>query len=176
MLEKEIAGKDNEIAQFIQQSEELNKTIDDLKAQSANQQSEISEQKDKYLRLYADFENFRKRVARERIELIDTANEHLMQAIVPIIDDFERAMKVMQTSSEKEGIQLIYNKLYRSLEQKGLKPMEVIGHVFDLDLHEAITQVPAPTEDMKGKVIDEVEKGYFLGEKVIRFAKVVIGN
>ncbi|WP_128544179.1 nucleotide exchange factor GrpE [Larkinella soli] len=141
---------------------------------------ELGELKDKYLRLYADFENFRRRTAKEKIDLISTANEGLLVALLPVLDDFERAMKSAETTTEvdalKEGVQLIYNKFNKVLEAKGLKPMESKGQVFDADLHESITQFPAPTDDLKGKVIDEVEKGYFLNEKVIRFAKVIVGS
>jgi len=143
-------------------------------------EAEVTELKDKYLRLYADFENFRRRTAKEKLDLISNANEELMKAVLPIVDDFERAMASFDTVSEiaplKEGVGLIYNKFSKTLEAKGLKPMTAKGEVFDADLHESITQFPAPTEDLKGKVIDEVEKGYFLNEKVIRYAKVVIGS
>ncbi|QHT72040.1 nucleotide exchange factor GrpE [Rhodocytophaga rosea] len=142
--------------------------------------AELAETKDKYMRLYADFENFRRRTSKEKLEYMKSASEDVIKAILPVLDDFERAQKslVSQEGSDpaKEGIQLIYNKLYKTLEQKGLKPMESIGKSFDLELHESITQVPAPSEDLKGKIIDEVEKGYFLHDKVIRFAKVIIGS
>ena len=141
-------------------------------------EAEITELKDKYLRLYADFENFRRRTAKEKLELISSANEELMKAVLPVVDDFERAMASFETVSEiaplKEGVGLIYNKFSKTLEGKGLKPMVAKGEVFDADLHESITQFPVPSEDLKGKVIDEIEKGYFLNEKVIRYAKVVV--
>ncbi|MEZ4902443.1 MAG: nucleotide exchange factor GrpE [Spirosomataceae bacterium] len=143
-------------------------------------ESELSELKDKYLRLFADFENFRRRTAKEKLELIGTANEELMKAVLPVVDDFERAMGSFETVTEiaplKEGVGLIFTKLSKTLESKGLKQMVSKGEVFNADLHESITQFPAPTEDLKGKVIDEVEKGYFLNEKVIRYAKVVVGS
>jgi len=142
--------------------------------------AELAELKDKYLRLYADFENFRRRTSREKLDLIANANEGLLVALLPVLDDFERAMKSMENATEvdalKEGVQLIYHKLFKTLEGKGLKPMTANGEVFNADLHESVTQFPAPSEDLKGKVIDELEKGYYLNEKVIRFAKVVIGN
>ncbi|AQG82326.1 nucleotide exchange factor GrpE [Spirosoma montaniterrae] len=145
---------------------------------SANQ--EIAELKDKYLRLYADFENFRRRTAKEKLDLIGNANEGLLQALIPVVDDFERAMLSIEKTDDiaaiKEGIALIYNKLFKTLETKGLRPMVSKGEPFDADLHESITQFPAPSEDLKGKVIDEVEKGYFLNDKVIRFAKVIVGS
>ena len=142
--------------------------------------SELAELKDKYIRLYADFENLRRRTAKEKLELVSTATEGLMVALIPVLDDFGRALKSAETTSDidalKEGVQLIFNKFYKVLESKGLKPMEAQGQVFDADLHESIAQFPAPSSDQKGKVIDEVEKGYFLNDKVIRFAKVVVGS
>jgi molecular chaperone GrpE len=141
--------------------------------------SQVNETKDKYLRLFADFENYRRRVAKEKLEFFTTANEDLIKALLPVLDDFERAQKSFEGGGDleaiKQGVALIYSKLYRVLEQKGVKPIEAAGETFDPDLHEAITQFPAPSDDLKGKVVDVVEKGYFLGEKVIRYAKVVVG-
>ncbi len=140
---------------------------------------ELAEMKDKYLRLYADFENFRRRTARERLELIGTANADTMKNILPVVDDFERAIKSFDATTEvkplKEGVDLIYQKLYKTLESKGLKPMKTVGLPFDAELHESIAQFPAPNPELKGMVVDEVEKGYFLNDKVIRYAKVVVG-
>lgn len=140
---------------------------------------ELALANDKYLRLYAEFDNFRRRTTKERIDLLQTAGREIMVSLIPVLDDFERAAKAMETSTDvnavKEGVALIQNKLTGILTQKGLKPMESIGQPFDADLHEAITNIPAPTDDMKGKVIDEMEKGYYLNDTVIRFAKVVVG-
>lgn len=141
---------------------------------------EVEEAKDKYLRLYSEFENFRRRNAKERMDLIKTASSDLVSDLIPTIDDFERAKKANETQEDvklvKEGFDLIYNKLVKTLQAKGLKVMETEkGTPFDADLHEAVTQFPVEDEKMKGKIIDTVEKGYFLGDKVIRFAKVVIG-
>jgi molecular chaperone GrpE len=141
---------------------------------------EVAELKDKYLRLYSEFENYRRRTAKERLDLIKTASEDLMTEILPVVDDFERAFKAHQKESDaskvREGNQLVFHKLLRILEQKGLKPMEDLsGKPFDAETQEAITQIASPNEEMKGKVIDVVENGYTLGDKVIRFAKVVIG-
>jgi len=143
--------------------------------------AEVQELKDKYLRLYSEFENYRRRTAKERLELIKTASEDVLKDLIPVVDDFERAIKAADKDENiqniKEGELLIYNKLLRGLESKGLKPMnDLIGENFDSDTQEAITQIPAPADDMKGKVIDVVEKGYTLGDKVIRYAKVVIGS
>ncbi len=141
--------------------------------------NEVSELKDKYLRLYSEFENFRKRTIKEKTDLSRTASEDVIKAVIPVLDDFERARKSFEESDEtksiREGVDLIYNKLYKTLEGKGLKPMTSLHEAFNPELHEAITQIPAPSEDLKGKVVDEIEKGYFLNEKVVRFAKVVTG-
>ncbi|MFY0608105.1 MAG: nucleotide exchange factor GrpE [Cyclobacteriaceae bacterium] len=139
-------------------------------------QSELTESKDKYLRLYSEFENFRRRTAKEKIDLIGSANKDLMENLVPVLDDFERAMNAMgEDDAAKEGTELIYNKFKKVLETKGLKKMEVKkGDDFNDDFHEAITQIPAE-EELAGKVVDVVENGYFLGEKIVRFAKVVTG-
>jgi molecular chaperone GrpE len=142
-------------------------------------QNEIAEQKDKYLRLYSEFENFRRRTAKEKLELIQAANEKLINALLPVVDDFERAEKSLKEKNDKDldGVFLIYNKFKKTLDQHGVKVMDVSqGSDFNADLHEAITQIPAPQENLKGKIVDVVEKGYLLNEKVIRFAKVVVGS
>ncbi|MVM37681.1 nucleotide exchange factor GrpE [Spirosoma sp. HMF3257] len=142
--------------------------------------SELAELKDKYLRLYADFENFRRRTAKEKLDLISNANEGVLKALIPVVDDFERAMQSIENTNDvgalKEGVSLIYTKLFKTLEGKGLKPMTSKGEPFNADLHESVTQFPAPSDDLKGKVIDEIEKGYYLNDKVIRFAKVIVGS
>jgi molecular chaperone GrpE len=142
---------------------------------------ELEEQKDKYLRLYSEFDNFRRRTSKEKIDFFKTANEDLIVSLLPVLDDFERAQKAFVETKEKdalsEGIGLIYNKLFKTLEIKGLKPMEIFpGSDFNSELHEAITKSPAPSEELKGKIIDVLEKGYTLNDKVIRFAKVIIGS
>ncbi len=141
---------------------------------------EVAELKEKYLRLYADFENFRRRTSKEKLELIGTANADLVRSLLPVIDDFERASNSFETSSDlealKEGVNLIYQKFFKTLESKGVKPMNAVGENFDAEIHESVAQFPAQSEDMKGKVIDEVEKGYFLNDKVVRYAKVVVGQ
>lgn len=143
-------------------------------------QAEAAEWKDKYLRLYAEFENFRTRSSREKMALISTATEGLMKELLPVMDDFERSLKAMDTAGDvdslREGVQLVYHKFSGILQQKGLKAMEAIGQAFDADFHEAVTQIPAPSPEQKGLVIDEIEKGYSLHEKTIRFAKVIIGS
>lgn len=142
--------------------------------------NELSEAKDKYLRLVAEFENFRKRTAKERLELSMTAGKEMIQAMLPVMDDCDRAEKQIGSSDDivqvKEGISLVFNKLRTTLQQKGLKAMDAMNQPFDPDLHEAITEIPVPAEDMKGKVIDVTEPGYYLNDKLIRHAKVVVGK
>jgi len=143
-------------------------------------QEDLQKEKDKFLRLFAEFENYKKRTTRERIELFSTASEDVMKSLLPILDDFDRAYSEMSKSKEKDllkGVKLISNKLKDTLKSKGLAEVEVKqGDVFNADDHEAITQIPAPSKDLKGKIIDVIEKGYALGDKVIRFPKVIIGQ
>ncbi|MFM1884623.1 MAG: hypothetical protein RL168_807 [Bacteroidota bacterium] len=139
---------------------------------------EIQALKDQNLRLYAEFENFRRRNARERLDLMATANEKVIKAILPVVDDFERALKnIAADSPERVGLELIYTKLLNTLKAEGLKEMELTtGQVFDVETMEAITNIPAPSPELAGKVVDQIEKGYRLGEKIIRYAKVVVGE
>ena len=160
---------------FSEEIETLTEEVHEL-SEAEKLQAELYELKDKYLRLYSDFDNFRKRTAKEKLEMIHSASERVIVDIIPVIDDIERATANAQEGEISEGIQLIFNKLYNTLTTKGLKPMDAKGTVFNADLHEAITQFPAPTEEDKGKVFDVVEKGYYLNDKVIRFAKVVVAN
>ncbi|WP_223552094.1 nucleotide exchange factor GrpE [Aestuariivivens sp. NBU2969] len=143
-------------------------------------QAELQQEKDKFLRLFAEFENYKKRTSKERIDLFKTASQDVMVALLPVLDDFDRAYLEISKSKEKEllkGVELISNKLKTTLEQKGLSQMKVEqGDEFNADNHEAITQIPAPSDNLKGKIIDVIEKGYTLGDKVIRFPKVVIGQ
>lgn len=142
---------------------------------------ELASLKDKYLRLFADFENFRKRNARERLELVQTANKELMLALLPVLDDFDRAFKNLgdKISGDPvfEGFKLIHHKMQDIMIHKGLKPMEIsTGKPFDVEMMEAVTNIPAPSDELKGKVVDEIERGYLLGDKVLRYAKVVVGE
>lgn len=143
-------------------------------------QSELASLKDKYLRQVAEFDNFRKRNAKERMELIQTAGKDVIVSLLEVLDDCERAEKQIKNSQDldaiREGLQLVFHKLRNTLQSKGLKVMESSGKEFNPDMHEAITEIPAPSEEMKGKVIDEIEKGYYLNDKIIRFAKVVVGK
>ena len=141
-------------------------------------EEKLKELNDKYLRLYSEYDNYRKRTANEKIELIKTAAESTILSLLPVLDDFERALPTMENAEDKthyEGMMLIYNKLKRTLEQKGLEEIKAVGEPFNTDEHEALTQIPAPSEDMKDKVIDVVQKGYKLNGKVIRYARVVVG-
>ena len=143
-------------------------------------QLKFAEMNDRYLRLYSEFDNYRKRSARERVEFAKTAASDTFTAILPVLDDFDRAAKAMENAEDiavvKEGMQLIYHKFRSILISKGLEEMNAQGETFDADFHEAITSIPSPDDSMKGKVVDEVEKGYSLNGKVIRFAKVVVGS
>lgn len=146
----------------------------------AELEEQVSMLNDKYLRIYSEFDNFRKRTAKERVELLNMAGADVIKSLLPVVDDFERAIrnneKATDVASVNEGINLIAQKLRSILNKSGLTPIESIGQPFDVDQHEAITNIPAPTPDLKGKVVDEVEKGYTLNGKVIRFAKVVVGS
>ena len=143
-------------------------------------QEKLDAEKDRYLRLFAEFENFKKRTSKERIEMFKTAGQDVIVSLLPVLDDFERALKEIKRQEDDvlfEGIQLIHNKFKDILQQKGLSVIEInTGDAFNADTHEAVTQIPAPSEDLKGKIIDVIEKGYSLGDKIIRFPKVVIGQ
>jgi molecular chaperone GrpE len=171
------------------ENEKVNETTQENKSEGSEKneqervaalEAKVNELNDKYLRLYSEYDNFRKRTAKEKIDLIQTAGEDVFKSILPVIDDFERAIKSNSETSDvkavNDGVNLIYNKLRSTLTSKGLQEMKTVGETFDADIHEAITNIPAPSEDMKGKVIDELEKGYSLNGKIIRFAKVVIGQ
>lgn len=176
-IENPESDKNDENQEIVSEADGQENKVADEKETLKN---EVAELKDKHLRLYSEFENFRRRNAKEKIDLVKTANEEVLASLLPVLDDFIRAQQSMEeakdTGSIKEGINLIYHKLFKTLESKGLKAMESVGKEFDSELHEAISQVPAPSEDLKGKVVNEVEKGYYLNDKVIRFAKVIIGS
>jgi len=154
--------------------------IEILKSQIALEEQKYNESQDKYLRLSAEFDNYRKRTLKEKSDLLKTAGEDTIIKVLPVLDDFERAMAAMQTSKDieavKDGITLIYNKLKETLNQLGIKEIESLNLEFNTDLHEAITKIPAPSEELKGKVVDVVQKGYYLHDKILRFSKVVIGE
>lgn len=156
------------------------KPVKKKSAKKIELQEKIDELNDKYLRLYSEFDNYRKRTIKEKIDLSKTASAEVISDLLPVMDDFERAIKSTKDSDDcdafKEGINLIFNKFKGVLEKKGLKPIEAIGKEFDTDFHEGIAYIPAPSEDLIGKIVDETEKGYMLNDKVIRFSKVVIGQ
>ncbi len=143
-------------------------------------QEDLAKEKDKFLRLFAEYDNFKKRTAKERIDLFKSANQEVLQSMLPVLDDFDRAMNEISKSNEEvlvKGVELIHEKLKSTLVSKGLEIVDVkAGDVFDADFAEAITQIPAPSDDLKGKIVDVIEKGYKLGDKIIRFPKVVIGQ
>ena len=182
MEDKEILEKNDTINEVLENGTDENaaaETITEL-TEVEKLTAEIAEQKDKYLRLMAEFDNFRRRTAKERLELIQTAGKDIVVSMLDVLDDCDRAEKQLQSNADiavqKEGIQLVFNKIRTTLQAKGLKAMESINTEFDTEKHEAITEIPAPNNKMKGKVLDEVMKGYYLNDKIIRFAKVVVGN
>ena len=161
----------NEAAEEQQDKDTAEEKAEPTEADKVQEMGEkLAEMNDKYLRLYSEYENYRKRTNQEKADLLLNGSREMMKAILPVIDDFERAL----AATEDEGVQLIYNKMMKILEQKGLKAMEVKGEKFDENLHEAITRIPAPEESQKGLVMDVVEKGYYLNDKVLRYAKVVV--
>jgi len=180
MNKKHQDPENPELEETLEDALEENPTAEKEELELEEKKQELGELKDKYLRLQAEFDNFRKRTIKEKLEFMVTAAQETMSALLPVLDDFDRAKKNAEDESSKEpfseGVMLVYDKLYKTLEQKGLKAMTSTGEDFDPELHEAITEIPAPNEEMKGKVMDTIEKGYFLKEKIIRHAKVVVGK
>lgn len=173
---KETAAEEHKKEEKKDKAHKKSKTEEQLEKTEA----ELAELKDKHLRLQAEFDNYRKRTLKERMELLKTASESVLTNILPVIDDFERALQTLEQVEEnshvKDGIKLIYNKFQEFLKQNGIKEIEAKEQDFNTDLHEAITTIPAPSEELKGKIVDVVQKGYYLNDKVIRFSKVVIGE
>lgn len=158
-------------------TEKLTDPVDETRFEAI--ENELNESKDKYLRLAAEFDNFRRRTAKEKVELIQTAGKDVITDLLEVLDDIDRASKVLETSEDKalsEGTILVFNKLKNILQSKGLKEMSAVGTEFDPELHEAITEIAAPTPEFSGKVVDEIIKGYYLNDKIIRHAKVVVGK
>ncbi|WP_121667501.1 nucleotide exchange factor GrpE [Mesonia aquimarina] len=188
---EETTNKENETVKD-QVEQTIDEAIEDVETQEEKQEeqeelsevdqlkNEVEKEKDKFLRLFAEFENYKRRTSKERVELFKTAGQEVMQAMLPVLDDFDRALAEIEKSKDKDllkGVELISNKLKETLKGKGLTLMNVKkGDKFDADLHEAITQIPAPDKKLKGKIVDVVEKGYTLGEKIIRYPKVVTGK
>ncbi len=195
MSKKDKAQKDKEEVKD-QVEEAIDQAIDEVEdsgkegEESGNPQEELTEEerlkedlqkeKDKFLRLFAEFENYKRRTSKERLELFKTANQEVMTAMLPVMDDFDRALNELKKSEDEnliKGVELIHNKLKETLRAKGLERMKVEkGESFDAEVHEAITQIPAPSDDLKGKIVDVVEPGYKLGERIIRYPKVVTGQ
>ncbi|BAO54019.1 nucleotide exchange factor GrpE [Nonlabens marinus] len=171
-LEEQAGSQDQEQVQEEETQDE--RTVEEILAE------DVQKEKDRFLRLFAEFENYKRRTAKERIELFKTAGEGVLKDMIPVLDDFDRAMVEIGKSEDKDladGVILIHNKLRNTLMSKGLTLMELnAGEPFNADEHEAVTQIPAPSDDMKGKIIDVIEKGYKLGDKIVRFPKVVIGQ
>jgi len=174
--EKEVIQPDEEVKNTEEKSVDATKGISD----EEKLKLEYGELNDRFLRLYSEFDNFKRRTAKERIELYKTAGEDIMMSLLSVLDDFDRAIKSNEETGDvsimKEGIKLVHNKFKTTLEQKGVEHMDSLHKKFDTDLHEAITKIPAPKRKLKGKVVDVIEKGYLLNGKVIRFAKVVVGS
>jgi molecular chaperone GrpE len=175
--EKEINEKDKPSKKAFSKGK---KSVKKLEEKITDLEGRLEELNDKYLRLFSEFDNYRKRTNKERLDLLSTAGEEIIISLLPVLDDFDRAITAMEkngvTGIDLEGVKLIKNKLITILKKKGLEPLTAIGLPFDTDFHEALTSIPAPTEELKGKVVDEIEKGYLLNGKVIRFAKVVVGQ
>ncbi|QLE02149.1 nucleotide exchange factor GrpE [Galbibacter sp. BG1] len=183
--EKEIVSEENlaegQGQDQIQEDQvsEVNDAKDEI-SEEEKLREELAAEKDKFLRLFAEFENYKRRTSKERIELFKTAGQDIMVSMLPVLDDFDRALNEISKTEDKEllkGVELISNKFRNTLNNKGLEQIEVnVGDVFDAELHEAITQIPAPSDDLKGKIVDVIEKGYKLGERVIRHPKVIVGQ
>ncbi|MCP4441508.1 MAG: nucleotide exchange factor GrpE [Aureispira sp.] len=203
MSKKEIPvtdGDENEVKDEVVQENQEETTLEDSNEQEETEEveaeevapkeeepkktkspaDELGDMKDKYLRLYAEFDNYRKRTLKERQDLVKMASQDVIKAILPAIDDMDRAIRIADADDNDEtvpeGIRLVYNKLLKSLEQQGVKPMETTGVAFDPELHEALTKIPAPTDDLKGKIVDTIERGYYLNDKIVRYPKVVVGE
>ncbi len=163
-----------------EQEERAEETNDDADEKAPDSEQEIEELRDKYLRLTAEFDNYRKRTLKEKIDLSKSAGEEIIGGLLPIMDDFERALEYIHTANDikgvQEGIDLIYNKFHEFLKQQGVKPIDAMGKKFNTNEHEAVTKIPAPEKKLKGKIVDVIQKGYYLNDKILRYAKVVIGE
>ena len=179
ILDDHEAGNGGNLNYEEERDETGSETLDTQLSEEDKLKEEATEWQNKYLRLYAEFDNFKRRTSKERLELLQLAGKDVIVDLLPVLDDFERAQKSIETASDieavKEGVKLVHHKLKNILGQKGLKEMDSLGAGFDAEIHEGITSIPAPSKDMKGKILDELEKGYYLNDKVIRFAKVIIG-
>ena len=176
-MENEVIGNEENSTET-QETQEKSEVSEGQKEE--NLEEKIKIQEDKYLRLFSEFDNFRKRTQKEKAELISATKADVFKLILPILDDFDRALKSINNASDveslKEGVELIHSKIVQTLKSKGLESMEILHQEFNADEHEAITNIPAPSEDLKGKIVDVVETGYKLNDKIIRYPKVVVGN
>lgn len=179
-VEEAIDNAIDEVDENAEESKEQPEIKEDELTEEELLKEDLQKEKDKFLRLFAEFENYKRRTSKERLELFKTANQEVMTAMLPIMDDFDRALNELKKSGDEnllKGIELIHNKLKETLKAKGLERMEVEhGEDFDSEIHEAITQIPAPSDKLKGKIVDVVEPGYKLGERIIRYPKVVTGK
>lgn len=177
---EQIEDQENSQENKQEETEAMNAISEEELSPLVELEEKVTAINDKYLRLYSDFENFRKRTAKEKLDLISNGNASLLNKILPVMDDFERAIESNKEITDpeilKEGFNLIYSKLKKTLEAEGVKEMQSNGEVFDVEYHEAITNIPAPDKSLKGKVVDTTEKGYFLNDNVLRYAKVVVGS
>ena len=182
MSEKDKAEEVPEVELNVEEQKEAEEQVNEVEELSVEEQlqEDLAKEKDKFLRLFAEFENYKKRTSKERMELFKTAGQEVIVSLLPVMDDFDRGLKELAKSEDKEmfkGVELISNKFRETLKNKGLQEMEVKqGDVFDAEKHDAITQIPAPDKKLKGKIIDVIEKGFTLGDKIIRHPKVVVGN
>lgn len=172
---------ENPVEAPVDETDSSDETTEEPVDENVELRQQVGELKDKYIRLVAEFENYKKRTVREKLEFMKNAAQSTVSAMLPVLDDFDRAKKFAEgekgeSEGLSEGVALVYQKLYNVLKQKGLEPMESTGEPFDSELHDAITEIPAPTEELKGKVVDTIEKGYRLNDKIIRHAKVVVGK
>ncbi|MBT8282887.1 MAG: nucleotide exchange factor GrpE [Muriicola sp.] len=179
-LENELHPDETQVEENKEHSDQQDTEETSPLSEKEQLEAELEKEKDKFLRLFAEFENFKRRTSKERIDLFKTAGQEVIVSLLPVLDDFERALNELGKSSEKElfkGVELIYNKFKDTLKAKGLGEVQAKeGDAFDAEIHDAITQIPAPNKKLKGKIIDVVEKGYSLGDKIIRHPKVVVGN
>jgi molecular chaperone GrpE len=177
---EQIEDQENSQENKQEETEAMNAISEEELSPLVELEEKVTAINDKYLRLYSDFENFRKRTAKEKLDLISNGNASLLNKILPVMDDFERAIESNKEITDpevlKEGFNLIYSKLKKTMEAEGVKEMQSNGEVFDVEYHEAITNIPAPDKSLKGKVVDTTEKGYFLNDNVLRYAKVVVGS
>jgi len=180
MSKKKEEPVDEEVKNPTAADQDSTDTSEEAMDEVSSLKADLAELNDKYVRMYSEFDNYKRRTARERVEFLQSASRDLVVSLLPVLDDFERAEKAVAESNDlealREGMKLVHHKMKSVMSQNGLQALESVGKEFDVDFHEAITKIPAPSKDLQGKVVDEVERGYLLKDKVIRFAKVVVGE